>query len=68
MNRHILAGLGPGPYLLGEHFSGADVLIASLGHWARTMLPAGALVDAYLERCNARPALARAQKKDGGRA
>jgi len=37
-----------------------------MGHFVRTMLPADALVDAYLERCNARPALARAGAKDGG--
>ena len=66
MDRHILAGLGQGPYLLGEQFSGADILIASMGHVARTMLPAGAVVDSYLERCNARPALARAWAKDSG--
>jgi glutathione S-transferase len=66
MDRHILSGLEPGPYLLGEKFSGADVLIASMGHFARQMLPAGAVVDAYLERCNRRPALARAGAKDRG--
>jgi glutathione S-transferase len=66
MDRHILAALNAGPYLLGEKFSGADVLIASMGQFVRTMLPAGAVVDSYLERCNARPALARAMSKDGG--
>lgn len=66
MDRRILAALDPGPYLLGEAFSGADLLVASLGHFARAMLPAGAVVDAYLERCNARPALARALAKDRG--
>jgi glutathione S-transferase len=66
MDRRILAALESGPYLLGETFSGADVLVASMGQFARTMLPAGAAVDAYLERCNARPALARAMAKDAG--
>lgn len=66
LNRHILAGLEPGPYLLGDKFSGADVLIASMGQWMRTMLPPGERVDAYLERCNSRPALARARDKDTG--
>lgn len=66
MDRRILAALGDGPHILGEKFSGADVLVASLGQFARAMLPAGAVVDAYLERCNARPALARALGKDRG--
>jgi glutathione S-transferase len=66
MDRRILSGLEPGPYLLGEQFSGADILIASLGQFDRTMLPEGPVVDAYLARCNARPALARALAKDEG--
>lgn len=66
MDRHIVAALEGGPYLLGEKFSGADILVASMGHFLRTMLPAGAVVDSYLGRCNARPALARAMAKDAG--
>jgi glutathione S-transferase len=66
MDRRILDALAAGPHVLGERFSGVDILIASMGHFLRTMLPAGAVVDAYLERCNARPALARAMAKDGG--
>ena len=66
MNRRVLEALDPGPYILGEQFSGADILIASMGQFVRTMLPAGPVVDAYLGRCNARPALARALAKDGG--
>jgi len=66
MDRRILATLDHHPYILGERFSGADILVASMGHFARDMLPAGAVVDAYLERCNQRPALARAAAKDRG--
>ncbi len=66
VDRHILAALGAGPYILGDEFSGADILVASMAHFMRTLLPAGDLVDGYLERCNARPALARARAKDGG--
>lgn len=66
MDRHILAGLGDGPYLLGEKFSAADILLASMGQFMRTMLPPGQAIDAYLERCNSRPALARAMAKDKG--
>ena len=66
MNRRVLDALDAGRYILGERFSGADILIASMGQFVRTMLPAGPVVDAYLERCNARPALARAVAKDAG--
>jgi glutathione S-transferase len=66
MDRRILTALEGSPFVLGEKFSGVDVLIASLGQFARTMLPAGAVVDSYLERCSARPALARALAKDRG--
>lgn len=66
MDRRVLSALGASPYLLGDTFSGADVLLASLGQFERRMLPAGAVVDAFLERCNSRPALARAMAKDAG--
>jgi glutathione S-transferase len=66
MGRRLLAALGDGDYLLGAQFSGADLLVASLGQFARQMLPAGEVVDAYLARCNARPALARAMARDEG--
>lgn len=66
LDRHILAALEGSPYVLGDRFTGADILIASMGQWARTMLPEGAVIDAYLERCNTRPALARARAKDAG--
>lgn len=61
----ILGALNAGPYLLGERFSGADVLIGSTGMWMRTMLPKGKVVDDYIARLAARPALARANAKDG---
>jgi len=66
IDRRILTALEGGPFILGQKFSGADILIASMGQFARTLLPEGAVVDAYLERCNTRPALARARAKDGG--
>jgi glutathione S-transferase len=66
IDRRVLAALESGPYLLGENFSAADILIASMGQFERTLLPGGAVVDSYLARCNARPALARAMAKDGG--
>lgn len=66
IDRRVSEALSAGPYILGERFSGADILIASMGQWARKMLPAGAVVDEYLSRCAARPAMARALAKDAG--
>jgi glutathione S-transferase len=66
VDARILGALEKGPYLLGERFSGADIVIASIGQFMRTMLPAGPVVDAYLQRCGERPALARAMAKGGG--
>jgi glutathione S-transferase len=62
----ILSAFKAGPYILGEHFCGADILIASMGQVTRAMLPADPLADAYLSRCTSRPALARAAAKDAG--
>jgi glutathione S-transferase len=64
MNRRVRDALEASPYLLGESLSAADLLIGSLGQWARDMLPEGDPVDTYLARLNGRPALARAMRKD----
>lgn len=66
MGRRVVEAIDRGPFLLGERFSGADILIASLGQFARAMLPPGNPVDSSLDRCNARPALARAHARDNG--
>ena len=60
----ISAALDAGPYMAGDRFTAADVFMASAGQWAREILPAGDVVDAYLARCFERSALARAQAKD----
>ena len=59
--------LSAGPYLLGETFSAADVLIASDLHFVIDvfkMLEPRPVFTAYLERCRSRPAFLRAQKID----
>jgi glutathione S-transferase len=64
MDARILGALKAHDYIAGDAFSAADILINGLGQFARDMLPEGAIVDAYLERCSKRPALARAIEKD----
>ena len=56
--------LGRQPYVLGETFSAADILVGSALQWARTVFPESPILDAYIERLNARPALQRANALD----
>ena len=64
MEHRLRGALERGPYLLGEAFSTADVLVASAFQWARHVMPQGSAFDAYLGRIAARPALQRAMQKD----
>ena len=64
LDERILGTLTKSQYLLGDRFSAADILLVSLGLFARQMLPAGEVIDSYLKRCTSRPALAKAQAKD----
>jgi len=54
-----------GPYLLGERFSAADVMLGGTLGWLRPLLPGHAGVEAYLTRLAERPAFARAWERDG---
>lgn len=63
--------LGRGPWLLGEHFSAADVVIGSILTWALALkvTTERAPLVAYAERIKSRPAFHRARKlpTDGAR-
>jgi glutathione S-transferase len=64
----VNATLEKGPYLLGEEFSAADILVGTtfalfLGG---ALLPKTPLLDGYVTRILERPAYARAQAKDAG--
>lgn len=48
--------LSASPYLLGDNFSAADMLVGSAINFGRHAFPASALLDAYVERCKNRPA------------
>ena len=64
----VIKALSPGPYLLGERFSAADVLygttFAMFGQ--SPMMPRSTVVEDYAKRVVARPAFARAQALDDG--
>jgi glutathione S-transferase len=64
---HVNRSLAQGPYLLGEAFSGADILIGSafalfLGS---PLMPRTDLLAAYVDRLTSRPAYRRAAAKEG---
>jgi glutathione S-transferase len=57
------AALAKGPWILGETFSAADIVIGSGLNFAVRMfkmVPSRPSFDAYIDRCTARPAFQRA--------
>jgi len=61
----LLEALWVGPYLMGETFTLADVMVGSTLAWARAQLPDSPLLDDYSARLAARPAHQRAMVRDG---
>lgn len=57
-----------GPYLLGEQFSAADIMLGGTLGWARDVLPAEGPIPAYLARLAVRPAFGRAMARDAASA
>jgi glutathione S-transferase len=59
-------GLEPGPWLLGDRFSAADVMAGSSAYFMRLfgVLPEGSPLNAYADRCLERPAYQRALALD----
>jgi glutathione S-transferase len=64
MVERVRKALDNGPYMLGEMFSTADVLVVSALQFARTAFPEDAIYDQYLSRLQSRPAVQRAMAKD----
>jgi glutathione S-transferase len=62
--RRIEAALARGPFLLGERFSAADVMLGGALDWARRVLPAEGAIAAYSARLADRPAYHRAMGRD----
>jgi glutathione S-transferase len=59
------AALAKGPWILGENFSAADIIIGSGLNFAVRlfkMVPSRPSFDAYIDRCRARPAFQVAEK------
>jgi glutathione S-transferase len=62
--RRIEDALAKGAYMMGDAFTGADLLVASALAFGRHAFPESTAIDAYLERCKARPANVRAMGLD----
>lgn len=60
----IETALAKHPYVMGDRFSGADFLIASALAFGRQAFPASAAIDAYIDRCQMRPAAVRGAALD----
>jgi glutathione S-transferase len=62
----VIKQLSQGRYLLGQHFSAADVLYGTtFAMFAQSpMMPKSAVIDDYVQRIVTRPAFVRAQTLD----
>ena len=62
----VIAGLQPGPYLLGSTFSAADVLWGGALAWTThfKLVPETPVIRDYIDRVTTRPAAQRAMAKD----
>ena len=62
----LVSALSPGPYLLGDRFSAADVLWGSSLGWTTQakIVPGRPEILDYVHRISARPAAARARERD----
>jgi glutathione S-transferase len=60
--------LAKGPYLLGAQFTAADVLWGTALTWTTKfgLVPMLPVIQSYIERVNARPAVVRGRAKDAG--
>ena len=64
MEQRLADTLAASPYVMGEKFTGADILVSSAIQFAGKLMPGHPQFDAYLERLSARPAFQRAMAKD----
>ncbi|MDF3062850.1 MAG: Glutathione S-transferase [Microvirga sp.] len=62
----VAKAVEPGPYLLGEQFTAADVVVGSTLRWGTMfkLIPERPEFTAYIDRLAERPALQRSETKD----
>jgi glutathione S-transferase len=57
--QRLATALAQAPFVMGDRFSGADLLISSAIAFGRRVFPDDAALDAYVDRCRSRPAAVR---------
>lgn len=62
--RRLEIALAKGPYLMGETFTAVDLLVSSALAFGRQAFPASEVFDAFIGRCNTRPAALRSAELD----
>ncbi|MCJ2186057.1 glutathione S-transferase family protein [Novosphingobium beihaiensis] len=62
--QRLESALSRSPCLMGDVFTAADFLVSSALVFGRAAFPESAAIDAYIERCHARPAAQRTQALD----
>ncbi|RUS59523.1 glutathione S-transferase family protein [Pseudorhodobacter sp. E13] len=60
----LRAALQKGPWLLGDHFTAADLLVHSPYAWFSEAMPDDPLIADWVARCIARPASVRTKARD----
>jgi glutathione S-transferase len=60
----VRGALETGPWLLGDDYSAADLLVHSPWAWFREATPDDPLIRDWVGRCMARPAAARVQARE----
>lgn len=62
----LIAGLQPGPWILGNAFTAADVMLGASVDFMQAvdMLPDSPILAGYLARCRSRPAFEKAKEID----
>jgi glutathione S-transferase len=62
----VAKAVEPGPYLLGEHFTAADIVVGSTLRWGMMfkLIPERPEFKVYVARLEQRPALQRATEAD----
>ena len=65
VTERLIEALWEGPWLMGDRFTVADVIIGSALIWGRQYLPDSPVFDRYIERLEQRPAKLRANLRDG---
>ena len=63
----LRAALEKGPWILGESFSAADLLLHGPYVWFPDATPDDPLIRDWIERCKARPASVKVREADAAR-